>query len=81
MWQRNRHNKTDRVGSLMTYLTSSELGLRWRQSPRTALQTMRRLNPSAIFKIPGSKGLRIYKRAVLDIERNARGCGLKDVTE
>ena len=63
----------------MTYMTSSELGSRWRLSPRTALKNLRRLNPSAILRVPGSKGLRIYKRAVLDIEREARGCGLRDV--
>ena len=57
------------------YMTSRELGERWRTKPQRALRIIRAARPTALFRPRGCKQYLVAVSVVLDFEREVRGCG------
>ena len=62
------------------YMTTQELAERWGVKWRTALRIMRSYRRTAVLTLSPSC-VRIARAAVLDFERESRGCGARDQEE
>ncbi len=62
------------------YLTPQELGERWSVDWRTALRIIRRRARTGVLTL-GPSCVRIARSAVLEVERESRGCGTRDLEE